>query len=34
LEDGLLRRWWMFGDVDKARRRFVAGDRPESPCGW
>jgi ketosteroid isomerase-like protein len=28
LEDGLLRRWWMFGDADKARRRFVAGDRP------
>ena len=27
-EDGLLRRWWMFGDADKARRRFVAGDRP------
>jgi ketosteroid isomerase-like protein len=28
LEDGLLRRWWMFGDAEKARRRFVAGDRP------
>jgi ketosteroid isomerase-like protein len=28
LEDGLLRRWWMFGDADKARRRFVEGDRP------
>ena len=28
LEDGLLRRWWMFGDADKARRRFLAGDRP------
>jgi ketosteroid isomerase-like protein len=27
-EDGLLRRWWMFGDAEKARRRFVAGDRP------
>ena len=27
-EDGLLRRWWMFGDADKARRRFLAGDRP------
>jgi ketosteroid isomerase-like protein len=27
-EDGLLRRWWMFGDVDKARRRFLEGDRP------
>jgi ketosteroid isomerase-like protein len=28
LVDGLLRRWWMFGDADKARRRFLAGDRP------
>jgi len=28
IENGLLRRWWMFGDADKARRRFVAGDRP------
>ena len=28
LEDGLIRQWWMFGDADKARRRFVAGDRP------
>ena len=28
IEDGLLRRWWMFGDADKARRRFLAGDRP------
>jgi ketosteroid isomerase-like protein len=27
-EDGLLRRWWIFGDVEKARRRFAAGDRP------
>ena len=27
-EDGLLRRWWMFGDAEKARRRFLAGDRP------
>jgi ketosteroid isomerase-like protein len=27
-EDGLLRRWWMFGDAERARRRFVAGDRP------
>jgi ketosteroid isomerase-like protein len=27
-ERGLLRRWWMFGDAEKARRRFVAGDRP------
>ena len=28
-EDGLLKRWWMFGDADKARRRFLAGDRPD-----
>jgi ketosteroid isomerase-like protein len=28
LEDGLLKRWWMFGDAEKARRRFLAGDRP------
>jgi ketosteroid isomerase-like protein len=28
IENGVLRRWWMFGDADKARRRFVAGDRP------
>ena len=28
-EDGLLRRWWMFGDADKAKRRFLAGDRPD-----
>jgi hypothetical protein len=27
-ENRLLRRWWMFGDADKARRRFLAGDRP------
>jgi ketosteroid isomerase-like protein len=27
-EDGLVRRWWMFGDADKAKRRFLAGDRP------
>jgi ketosteroid isomerase-like protein len=27
-EDGVLRRWWIFGDVEKARRRFEAGDRP------
>jgi ketosteroid isomerase-like protein len=26
--DGLIRNWWMFGDADKARRRFLAGDRP------
>jgi ketosteroid isomerase-like protein len=30
-ESGLLRRWWMFGDADKARRRFLAGDRPAAP---
>lgn len=28
VEDGLIRSWWMFGDPDKARRRFLAGDRP------
>jgi ketosteroid isomerase-like protein len=28
VEDGLIRAWWMFGDPEKARRRFVAGDRP------
>ena len=28
VEDGLIRAWWMFGDADKARRRFVDGDRP------
>jgi hypothetical protein len=28
-DDGLVRRWWMFGDAEKARRRFLAGDRPE-----
>jgi hypothetical protein len=28
-EDGLVRRWWMFGDAEKAKRRFLAGDRPE-----
>jgi ketosteroid isomerase-like protein len=27
-EDGLLRRWWMFGDAEKARQRVLAGDRP------
>ena len=27
-ENSLIRRWWMFGDADKARRRFLAGDRP------
>jgi hypothetical protein len=29
LENGLLRRWWMFGDAEKAKRRFLAGDRPD-----
>jgi ketosteroid isomerase-like protein len=29
LEDGLVKRWWMFGDAEKARRRFLAGDRPD-----
>jgi hypothetical protein len=29
IEDGLVRRWWMFGDAEKARRRFLAGDRPD-----
>ena len=28
VEDGLIRTWWMFSDPDKARRRFLAGDRP------
>jgi hypothetical protein len=28
VEDGLVRSWWMFGDADKARRRFLDGDRP------
>ena len=28
LENGLLRRWWLFGDAEKAKRRFLAGDRP------
>jgi ketosteroid isomerase-like protein len=28
LENGLVRRWWMFGDAEKAKRRFLAGDRP------
>jgi ketosteroid isomerase-like protein len=27
-EDGLIRRWWMFGNAERARRRFLAGDRP------
>jgi ketosteroid isomerase-like protein len=29
VDDGLIRSWWMFGDPEKARRRFLAGDRPE-----
>jgi ketosteroid isomerase-like protein len=29
VEDGLIRAWWMFGDPEKARRRFLAGDRPD-----
>jgi uncharacterized protein len=28
IRDGLVTGWWMFGDADKARRRFLAGDRP------
>lgn len=28
-KDGLVRRWWMFGNAEKAKRRFLAGDRPE-----
>jgi ketosteroid isomerase-like protein len=28
MHDGLIAHWWMFGDPDKARRRFLAGDRP------
>jgi hypothetical protein len=28
IRDGLVPRWWMFGDAHKARRRFAAGDRP------
>jgi ketosteroid isomerase-like protein len=27
--EGLVASWWMFGDADKARRRFLAGDRPD-----
>jgi ketosteroid isomerase-like protein len=29
IEEGLIRTWWMFGDPEKARRRFLAGDRPD-----
>jgi ketosteroid isomerase-like protein len=28
-DDGLIKGWWMFGDAEKARRRFLAGDRPD-----
>jgi ketosteroid isomerase-like protein len=28
IRDGLVVSWWMFGDAAKARRRFLAGDRP------
>jgi ketosteroid isomerase-like protein len=28
IREGLITRWWMFGDADKARRRFLSGDRP------
>ena len=28
VENGLIKRWWMFGDAEKARRRFLEGDRP------
>jgi ketosteroid isomerase-like protein len=28
VENGLIKAWWMFGDPEKARRRFLAGDRP------
>jgi len=28
IRDGLVTDWWMFGDANKARRRFLAGDRP------
>jgi ketosteroid isomerase-like protein len=28
IRDGLVTSWRMFGDLDKARRRFLAGDRP------
>jgi ketosteroid isomerase-like protein len=28
IRDGLVTHWWMFGDADRARRRFLAGDRP------
>jgi hypothetical protein len=27
-ENSLVKRWWMFGDAEKAKRRFLAGDRP------
>ena len=28
VDGDLIKRWWMFGDADKARRRFLEGDRP------
>ena len=28
VKEGLISAWWMFGDPEKARRRFLAGDRP------
>jgi ketosteroid isomerase-like protein len=27
--DGRVKRWWMFGDAEKAKRRFLEGDRPD-----
>jgi len=30
VKDGRVYRWWMFGDAEKARSRFLAGDRPPS----
>ena len=29
IRDGRVLGWWMFGDADKARRRFLEGDRPD-----
>jgi ketosteroid isomerase-like protein len=28
IREGLVTGWWMFGNTAKARRRFLAGDRP------
>jgi ketosteroid isomerase-like protein len=28
LDGDLIKGWWMFGDADRARRRFLEGDRP------